>query len=45
MKTNKQAISRMGRGLAVLALVLPLGAHAEDLLQTYKLAQDSDPQL
>ncbi len=30
--------------LALAVLLLPLGAHAEDLLQSYELARNSDPQ-
>jgi len=37
--------STLGRGLATMLLVLPMVVHADDLMQVYQLAQDSDPQL
>jgi outer membrane protein len=38
-------MTRRPLALALAALLLPLGAQAEDLLQTYELARSSDPQL
>lgn len=38
-------MTRRPLALALAMLVLPLGAQAEDLLQSYELARSSDPQL
>ncbi len=38
-------MTRRPLALALALLVLPLGAQAEDLLQSYELARNSDPQL
>jgi outer membrane protein len=38
-------MTRRPLALALALLVLPLGAQAEDLLQSYELARSSDPQL
>lgn len=38
-------MTRRPLALALALLVLPLGAKAEDLLQSYELARNSDPQL
>jgi outer membrane protein len=38
-------MTRRPLALALAVLLLPLGAQAEDLLQTYELARSSDPQL
>ena len=37
-------MTRRPLALALALLVLPLGAQAEDLLQSYELARNSDPQ-
>jgi outer membrane protein len=38
-------MTRRPIALALAVLLLPLGAQAEDLLQSYELARTSDPQL